>query len=68
MNNEVQIGKKMSEQQHQIAVVKWANLSKIPLVHVANEGFRSAKTGAILKMMGMRPGFPDLFCPMPFGG
>ncbi|MCM1544738.1 MAG: VRR-NUC domain-containing protein [Ruminococcus sp.] len=34
-------------------------------VHIANEGKRTASYGAKLKQMGMRPGFPDIFVPIP---
>lgn len=53
------------ETQLQIACVTWFKLKyenrKLGcIVHVANEGSRSAKTGGILKKKGMAPGFPDL--------
>lgn len=36
--------------------------------HAANEGVRSPRTGAFLKLMGMRPGVSDLcFCLPPNG-
>ena len=56
-----------SEGAEQIVVVEWCDLSKIPIVHIANEGKRSAAYGANLKRMGMRKGFPDLFVPMARG-
>ena len=53
-----------NEEQEQAAVVDWCDLHGIPVVHIPNEGRRSAYTGANLKRMGMRPGFPDLFIPV----
>jgi len=49
------------EYQHQIDLVSWAqkNLGML-LVHPSNEGKRSYLSGYILKLMGIRPGFPDL--------
>lgn len=37
------------------------------LVHTPNEGFRGKAEGGILKAMGMRKGFPDLFFFYPNG-
>lgn len=40
--------------------LKYGNKKLGCIVHVANEGSRTAKTGGILKRKGMAPGFPDL--------
>jgi VRR-NUC domain. len=48
-----------SEAQEQIALYKWCNLKGYPLVHIPNEGKRTAKNGRFLLMQGMQPGFPD---------
>lgn len=56
-----------NELQEQIAVVGYCELRHIPIVHIPNEGKRSAAVGAQLKRAGMRPGFPDLFLPRPRG-
>ncbi len=53
-----------TEGEEQAAVVQWCDLVHIPIVHVPNEGKRSARYGATLKRAGMRPGFPDLFIPV----
>lgn len=37
------------------------------LYHIPNEGKRSARTGAAMKMQGMKPGFPDLGLPVARG-
>lgn len=54
-----------TEEDEQAAVVDWCDALHIPVVHVPNEGKRSKATGARLKRMGMRKGFPDLFIPEP---
>lgn len=51
------------ESEDQIAVVEYCDLRDIPVVHVPNESKRSVTYGALLKRMGMRKGFPDLFIP-----
>lgn len=56
-----------SEDIEQGLVVEWCDLKKIPIVHVPNEGKRSASYAARLKRIGMRPGFPDLFIPLARG-
>ena len=51
----------MKEDQLQIATANWLNLSiDIPWWHTPNGGARSKKTAGILKMMGTKPGVPDL--------
>ncbi len=60
--------RKLSERQEQIALIDWAELRDIPLVHHANEGKRSSREGAILKRMGLRPGYPDLSLSKAHGG
>ena len=57
-----------SEEEEQVAVVKWCKLHGVPVVHVPNEGKRSAAAGAALKRAGMQSGFPDLFIPKPVNG
>ncbi len=49
-----------SELSEHLALMKWASLKKIILVHCPNEGPKSARYGAILKKMGVSKGFPDL--------
>ena len=53
-----------NETTEQIAVVNYCQAIGVPIVHIPNEGKRSAVTGAQLKRMGMRRGFPDLFIPL----
>jgi hypothetical protein len=48
------------EMKEQIALVQWAEAQRLLLIHQANEGQRARSSGYILKLMGMRPGFPDL--------
>ncbi len=57
-----------SETDEQCAVVEYCDLRGIPVVHIPNEGKRSARYGAQLKRMGMRKGFPDLFIPVARNG
>ena len=59
-----------TEAQEQKALIDWtkAMRSRYPelalLVHIPNEGQRSAITGAHLRQQGMKKGFPDLFLPV----
>jgi len=57
-----------TEAQEQKALIEWASLKNIPLIHIPNEGKRSAFYGKQLKAIGLQPGFPDLFLPQGFGG
>lgn len=57
-----------SEKKEQMALIEWAQLRHIPLVHHTNEGKRSKREGAILKLMGMSPGYPDLSLSKAHGG
>lgn len=50
-----------SESSEQVAVVEWCDLMHIPVVHIPNEGKRSVAYAVMLKKMGLRKGFPDLF-------
>lgn len=60
-----------SEGQLHRAVVKWLEwqeqLGRLTFAHVPNEGRRSRITGARLKALGMRAGFPDLVLFGHFG-
>lgn len=63
----------MSEAREQATVIEWAewNTHKYPelklLHHIPNGGRRDAKTGAMLKRMGVKAGVPDLCLPVPKG-
>jgi len=59
---------KSSEDAEQMAVIEYCDLKHIPIVHIANEGKRSRAYGALLKKLGMREGFPDLFLPVACRG
>ena len=59
---------KPSEDQEQQSVVEYCDIMGIPIVHIPNEGKRSAAYGAKMKRMGLRSGFPDLFVPLARGG
>lgn len=56
------------ETDEQITVVEWCEAMRIPVAHIPNEGKRSPVAGRIMKRMGLRKGFPDLFVPLPKGG
>lgn len=60
--------KPASEQKEQMALIKWAKLKSIPLIHIPNEGPRLAHYGANLVKMGLTKGFPDLLMPEARGG
>ena len=66
-----------TEEEEHRAVVAWADVHPLPegggvigdyLVHAANGEGRSRATGGVLKAMGVRSGFPDLFLFLPRGG
>jgi hypothetical protein len=48
--------------------VKWCFMNHIEVIHIANEGKRSLKSGAILRAMGMVSGTPDFVIPIPRNG
>ena len=72
MNNTKQIYKP-DEAAEQETVFEWAalNSGKHPelrfMYHVANEGKRTARYGAVLKRMGLKNGVPDIVLPAPRG-
>lgn len=51
-----------------MALVSWARLKDIPLVHHANEGRRTPREGVNLLRMGLSPGYPDLSLAQAHGG
>lgn len=63
----------MTEDQHQMCVIKWSQQpfirEKYPelkmLHHIANERKCSPVQGRMLKLMGVRSGVPDLSLPVP---
>lgn len=74
MKSTLNSGETMSEQQEQITLIKWTQQPSIRqqypelkfLFHIPNE--RADKVQAsILKKMGVKPGIPDLFLPVPSG-
>ena len=62
------------EDNEQMALFGWANLQqgKYPelerLFHIPNGGKRDAREAARFKRMGVKPGVPDLFLPVPRAG
>lgn len=64
-----------TEAQEQTAVIEWWRFAcrkyKVPecsLLHIANEGTRSAARGRLQKSLGVRAGVADLFLSVPRGG
>lgn len=60
--------KPISEAKESMALIKWAKLKNIRLVHIANEGERSRQYGASLVRQGLSKGFPDLLMASARGG
>lgn len=58
---------KKSESLEQITVIDFCEAKGWYIIHIPNEGKRSPRTGDLLKRMGLRPGFPDLFLFQPRG-
>ena len=62
-----------SEEQEQIAVFEWVTImrNQYPdldlLLHIPNGGLRSKSEAVRFKRMGVKPGVPDLFLPVPRG-
>ena len=55
----------LTEHQEQKLFVKWFELQypKVRLFAIPNGGNRNARTGAMLKLEGVRKGVPDIFIP-----
>lgn len=58
----------LTEDGEQEAVVEFCALARVPVVHIPNEGKRSAAYGARMKRLGLAKGFPDLFIPLALSG
>lgn len=67
-------GSGLSEDEEQILLFSWADymLGTYPelalLFHIPNGGSRSRAEAGRFKAMGVKPGVPDLFLPVPRGG
>lgn len=63
-----------SEDTEQQMLIRWADMvyGKYPelrlLFHIPNGGSRHKAEAVKFKLMGVRPGVPDLFLPVPRGG
>ena len=57
----------LKEDQEQILFVTWLNKKGIRVCASANGGSRHYLEAFKLKRMGVSPGFPDLFIPIPCG-
>ena len=58
----------LSETKEQINFVKLCDIMGVPIIHIPNQGSRDARTGAIMRSMGLRRGFPDLLVLEGRGG
>ena len=64
----------MNEDAEQIALFEWARLAQgrhpelALLLHIPNGGSRHKLEAMKLKRLGVRPGVPDLFLPVPRHG
>lgn len=67
MTKAAQLYYRPNEDGEQMAVVEYCELCGIDVVHIPNEGKRSAAYGARMKRMGLKKGFPDLEFPIPVG-
>lgn len=59
--------KPASEEQEQMAAVKWLELKRIPVFHIPNGGKRNLIEAVKFKQLGVRSGIPDLFIPVAKG-
>lgn len=60
-----------AETKELIAIFQWINVHHSiahKFIHVPNEGKRSVAHGRILKLMGLRPGVPDIIGLLPRRG
>lgn len=72
INNKMRLKKNtcpnLTEDGEQRTVIEYCEFAKVPIIHIPNEGKRTATYGAKLKAIGLRKGFPDLFIPKPLKG
>jgi len=57
-----------TELEEHLALMEWARLTGVQLVHHCNEGKRSPKEAARMLKMGLSPGYPDLSLHEARGG
>ena len=55
----------MTEKRLQIQVARWLDHIGAFWIHVPSEGTRNARVGAVERMMGARPGVPDILILQP---
>jgi hypothetical protein len=68
LNSYRKVATQPTEQQEQIALVKWLKLNSIMHTASANGGRRDLVDAVNLKRAGVSAGFPDLEIPIPFNG
>lgn len=64
MTRKIRLGL-LSEAQEQAQLVKWGKLNDLRFVKLKNENAKNARQGAILNILGLSKGFPDLILPRP---
>ena len=53
-----------TEHAEQVALIQWWEIKKLPPIFaIPNGGHRHKATAIKLKLEGVRPGVPDLYCP-----
>lgn len=63
-----------TEYQEQVALMEWAAWQREAhpelklLMHIPNGGYRLAREAARLRLMGVKPGVPDMLLPVARGG
>jgi|SRR5579859_4686779 hypothetical protein len=53
-----------TEEQEQRALVQWLEMRGILFYHVPNGGMRDAREGRKFKLLGVKPGVPDICIPI----
>jgi hypothetical protein len=54
-----------TEAQEQMAIMRWLDLKGIPAFHIPNGGKRNLIEAVKFKKLGVKPGIPDIFLPIP---
>ena len=69
MKNPFKRKKHHPEHTEQVLFIHWAvHQEKLPVFAIPNGGHRHKQVAKMLKAEGVRPGVPDLFLPLAYGG